>query len=192
MLIRMLDSETEGDDVGKGDGEEGEVPVLEDGRGKADAAATRGVGGGGGDEDARVLWGDNVRALLRWLNYSVGDDESDADRAWSGAAYGLVLGSALAALHFVNYRVTENLVMFLALLAAIPLLALKTLRNNLSDTRRVGSWGRTYAIVFDCLVQRSFLRNHLVLTLCILLVRTGKILCPLALICQYFRVSFFS
>ena len=49
------------------------------------------------------------------------DDEPDADRAWSGAACGLVLSSALAALHFFNYRVTESLVMFLEPLAATPL-----------------------------------------------------------------------
>ena len=64
MHVRMLNSETEGDDARKGDGEEEKLAVPEDGKGKAGMAAARGVGSGdgGGNKGPRVRCSDNVRA----------------------------------------------------------------------------------------------------------------------------------
>ena len=110
----------------------------------------------------------SARSFFRYLNYRVGDDDVAEERAWGLPAYGLLFGSALIILHFVNYRVAENRAQFLFLLAVIPPLALGSLRANLNPPSN--PWERTYAIVFDCLVKKSFLRNHVVLTLCILMV----------------------
>jgi len=85
-------------------------------------------------------------------------------KAWLPLTYGLLVTVLYSALHAFNFPMNYGLYVGVVSFAAVPL-TLSGLRNYVGS--RPGSHKeRAYAIVYDCIFRRSFMRNHVILGLC--------------------------
>lgn len=84
-------------------------------------------------------------------------------RAWLPLIFGLLVTVLFSMLHAFNFDPNYGLYVAVILIASVPL-TFSCLRDYVGG-RPANQRERAYAIVYDCLVRRSFARNHLVLTL---------------------------
>lgn len=104
---------------------------------------------------------------------------------WGSSVYALLSALGFISFHVINFDPAITLYIFVFLILNVPLglrafriyvsenhtdcyfssLSSKSSSKVFHSTSRSARWKRNYAIVYDILIIRSFLRNHLILTL---------------------------
>jgi hypothetical protein len=82
---------------------------------------------------------------------------------WGSSVYALVCACGFISFHVINFHPAITLYIFVFFILNFPL-ALRAFRKYASENPGT-KFRRNYAIVYDLLIVRTFLRNHLVLTL---------------------------
>jgi hypothetical protein len=85
-------------------------------------------------------------------------------KAWLPLTFGLLVTVLFSMLHAFNFDSNFGLYIPVILIAGVPL-TFSGLRDYIG-IRPANKRERAYAIVYDCLVRRAFLRNHIILALC--------------------------
>jgi hypothetical protein len=83
---------------------------------------------------------------------------------WASNFFALVATIGFISLHLLNFQFAIGLYLFMFITLNIPLL-LMTLRENIFEWKPISPYQRKYAIVYDLVLRRSFIRNHVVLAL---------------------------
>jgi hypothetical protein len=97
--------------------------------------------------------------------------QSTTWQIWGVFIYGLISASGFIGFHVINFKANVLLYLFVFFGLNVPI-GLKAFRVVAKERPISSSFRRKFAIVYDLLIVRNFLRNHVILTLFCFLVIT--------------------